>query len=312
MTEEDKKWAIGGGVVAAGGLLYWYFQKQKAAVTDTASTGTDTTAYLDSATTAVATDSGTSGQDSPSTPATTPVSSARQPDTYRWSVGQEMMAIGSTGTKGYEAKKMANGAYTSNTLLKNTFVYGDKIGKIIWVGTYADGTFRYVIQKDGLIGSLLNDVYWIADYRVIQPIDGSKGIATTKATTATTTSSLNVSLVLKKGVVGPEVKELQKRLGIPATTVGYGTFGPLTETTLKQQKGVTQITLATFATTNPSTLDFNKVLKRGVVGPEVKELQKRLGFKPTIAGYGTFGPQTESALFAMKAVKQTTLNQYSA
>jgi peptidoglycan hydrolase-like protein with peptidoglycan-binding domain len=52
------------------------------------------------------------------------------------------------------------------------------------------------------------------------------------------------------------------------------------------------------------------MLKKGSKGLEVKELQKRLGFKGADID-GDFGTKTESALFAMKAVKQTSLNQFS-
>lgn len=299
-TEEDKYWALGGAAVAIGGGIYWYLQNKKANESE-AVAGTDTT-YIDSQETAVQTESGsnTSGQSGNTTPATTaPVTATRQPDAIRYAVGQEVMAIGFSGTKGYETRKMANGQYTTDVpaVLKATFAKGDKIGKIIWVGAYSDGTFRYVVQRDGLV---LNQLYWIADYRVIQPINA-------KATTSTTTtSSLNVSLVLKRGSKGLEVKELQKRLGVAID----GDFGAKTEAALLAQKKVSQITLAAFATTNPSTLNFNLMLKKGSKGLEVKELQKRLGFTGSNVD-GDFGTKTESALFAMKAVKQTTLNQFS-
>jgi hypothetical protein len=299
-TNEDKAWAIGGGAVAIAGGIYWYLQNKKASENG-AVAGTETT-YIDSEQTEVQTESGssTSGQSSNTTPGpTTPVSTTRQPDAIRYAVGQEVMAIGFSGTKGYETRKMANGQYTTDVpaVLKATFAKGDKIGKIIWVGAYSDGTFRYVVQRDGLV---LNQLYWIADYRVIQPINA-------KATTApTTTSSLNVSLVLKRGSKGAEVRELQKRLGVTVD----GDFGAKTETALLAQKKVSQITLAAFATTNISTLNFNLMLKKGSKGLEVKELQKRLGFTGSNVD-GDFGTKTESALFAMKAVKQTTLNQFS-
>lgn len=299
-TEEDKTWAIGGGVVAVGGLLYWWYKsKQDKDDEALAIAGTDT-AYIDETATNVVIGSGTNpGSSNTSGTATTPVATNRQPDAIRWKVGQIMMANSKAGTKAYNAKKMANGQYTSDQTLAKTFPIGDKIGKIVWVGAYADGTFRYVIEVDG---TFTNNYYWIADYRVITPIDGSKAISTTTQAT----SSLNTTLVLKKGSKGLEVSELQKRLGIKID----GDFGRDTLTALQTQKGVSQITLANFASTKV-TLNFNLMLKQGSKGLEVIELQKRLGFKPTIAGYGTFGPQTESALFAMKGVKQTSLNQFS-
>lgn len=58
--------------------------------------------------------------------------------------------------------------------------------------------------------------------------------------------------------------------------------------------------------TNQTTIDENKVLKKGVTGEEVKILQSFLGVGPD----GVFGPITEAALFKLKAVYQTTLKQF--
>ena len=299
-TEEDTYWAAGGALVLVGGGIYWYMNSKKAAET-AAVAGTDT-AYIDSETTTVIGSGSSSSEQSSSSGSTTatPVVSTRQPDPVRWQVGQIMMANSAAGTKTYVPKKMANGQYTSDGTAAKTFAIGDKIGKIIWVGAMSNGTYRYVIEVEG---TYANNYYWIADYRVITPIDGSKAVST-KGTTAS--SSLNVNLMLKKGSVGNEVRELQKRLGVAID----GDFGANTLTALQKQKGVSQITLATFGTTNVSTLNLNLMLKKGSKGLEVKELQKRLGFTGSNVD-GDFGTKTESALFAMKGVKQTTLNQFS-
>lgn len=58
------------------------------------------------------------------------------------------------------------------------------------------------------------------------------------------TAVLDRNLLLKQGVRGNEVKELQRLLGVSQD----GIFGPITESTLFQLKGVKQITLATFGT----------------------------------------------------------------
>lgn len=63
------------------------------------------------------------------------------------------------------------------------------------------------------------------------------------------------------------------------------------------------------AVSNPSiepSLDRDKVLKRGVTGPEVKLLQMWLGVTPD----GNFGPVTEAVLQDTKCFSQTTLNSY--
>ncbi|PKB18382.1 peptidoglycan-binding protein [Flavobacterium sp. 5] len=299
-TKEDKNWAIGGGVAILIGGIYWYMKNKNTENDDISAN--DAANYIDSEQTTVEVGTGNNTSspvksDSTSTATTSPASATRQPDAIRWKVGQVMMANSAAGTKAYKAKNMANGQYISDGTLAKTFAIGDKIGKIIWVGTMSDGTFRYVIQVDGII---TNDYFWIADYRVITPIDGSKAVSTT----VPVSTSLNTNLVLKYGSKGNEVKELQKRLGVAMD----GDFGTNTLTALQKQKGVSQITLANFNST--SNLNFNLTLKKGSKGLEVKELQKRLGFASSDID-GDFGVKTESALFAMKKVKQTTLNQFS-
>lgn len=309
-TQEDTYWALGGTAVAIGGGLYWYFKNKKEKENE-AVLGTDTT-YIDSETSDTSTGSGTgsAGQDTNTLPATTtPAVTTRKPDASRWAIGQEMMANVKTGTPTYETKKMANGSYTNTPVsLKKTFAYGDKIGKIIWVGLMADGTYRYVLEEKTF--GFLTTLYWVADYRVMIPTDGAKPIDVIKPTTSSNTNStttLNAKLILKKGSKGAEVRELQKRLGFTGSNID-GDFGAKTLAALLAQKKVSQISLAAFATTN--ILNFNLMLKRGSKGAEVIELQKRLGFAGAAAD-GDFGVKTESALFAMKKVKQTTLNQFS-
>lgn len=53
-------------------------------------------------------------------------------------------------------------------------------------------------------------------------------------------------------------------------------------------------------------IDKTRILKRGSRGAEVKALQKKLG----VASDGIFGSITESTLFKIKGVKQTSLNAF--
>lgn len=53
-------------------------------------------------------------------------------------------------------------------------------------------------------------------------------------------------------------------------------------------------------------LDYAKLLKQGVRGQEVAELQRRLG---SLSIDGIFGPKTEARLKSAKGVTQITLNQ---
>ena len=62
--------------------------------------------------------------------------------------------------------------------------------------------------------------------------------------------------------------------------------------------------------TNSSTasgMDPNKLLKKGVTGFEVKQLQSWLG---GIDVDGDFGPATEARLLEVKGVKEVTLSMY--
>ncbi len=69
-----------------------------------------------------------------------------------------------------------------------------------------------------------------------------------------------------------------------------------------------------------TTVNRNKLLKRGVKGLEVRELQKKLKDNPSVnlgnTGTGKngidgdFGVLTEKALMLVKGVKQITLNDY--
>ncbi|MEO4005791.1 hypothetical protein [Flavobacterium sp. CAU 1735] len=67
-------------------------------------------------------------------------------------------------------------------------------------------------------------------------------------------------------------------------------------------------TSPTPTTPTPMVLDRNKVLKKGVSGAEVKELQRLLG---GLTVDGSFGTNTENRLKAVKNVIQITLNTYT-
>lgn len=56
-----------------------------------------------------------------------------------------------------------------------------------------------------------------------------------------------------------------------------------------------------------TTLNYDKLLKKGSTGAEVKKLQEWLQVKAD----GKFGPITENALQANKCVKEITLGQYN-
>lgn len=63
-----------------------------------------------------------------------------------------------------------------------------------------------------------------------------------------TSTTLNRDKVLKKGVTGEEVKELQRLLGFVEEREVDGIFGNDTHNALVKRKGVTEVTLRQFAT----------------------------------------------------------------
>lgn len=230
MTTEDKVWIGGGIALALGGGIYYFVQKSK----DKQAEGFE---YPDEPVTSTA----------PIPIKTPPLATApiipiktvaeppvRDADTFRYSVGQEVMATGFNGTKTYDARKMADGNYTSEGIRKATFKKGDKIGKIIWVGRRPDGTYRYVAQRNG---AFLDDIYWIPDHSVIKPV--GKILSTVSAVPTSGATGIDKAQLLKKGSKGMEVRTLQTLLNIKAD----GDFGRNTENALFTQKGVKQIRL---------------------------------------------------------------------
>lgn len=230
MTTEDKLWIGGGIALAVGGGIYYFVQKgkNKQAIQEAEAEFEEpvqSTTPKPIKTPPLAT--------APIIPVKTLTETpVREADTFRYSVGQEVMATGFNGTKTYDARKMADGNYTSEGIRKATFKKGDKIGKIIWVGRRPDGTYRYVAQRNG---AFLDDIYWIPDHSVIKPV--GKILPTVSATSGA--SDIDKSKLLKKGSKGMEVRTLQTLLKIKAD----GDFGRNTENALFTQKGVKQIRL---------------------------------------------------------------------
>lgn len=233
MTTEDKIWMGTGAVLALGAGVYYFTQKDKQNK-DLESIETVSSDPLPSidlprpiipkmATPPIVAPRGTIHH-----PPT------REAETFRYAVGQEVMAIGFNGTKAYDARKMADGNYVSEGIRKATFKKGDPIGKIVWVGAKPDGTYRYVVQRNG---TFLNNLYWIADASLIKPIGKILPVITTQPSSEP--KGIDKNKLLKIGSKGAEVKALQKLLGIKAD----GDFGHNTQKALLMQKKVKQIRL---------------------------------------------------------------------
>lgn len=233
MTTEDKLWIGGGVALALGGGIYYFVQKSK----QNNQQEVEQISYQE---TPIQTPVKTPKL--ATTPIAVPVKAQVQEhvkpvvvaDSFRYSVGQEVMATGFSGTKTYDARKMADGNYTSEGIRKAIFKKGDKIGTIIWVGKKPDGTFRYVVQRNGM---LLNDIYWIADQDVIKPV--GKILPKIPVSNVVIPSGVDRNKILKKGSQGAEVRVLQGILKVKVD----GDFGRNTENALLSQKGVKQIKL---------------------------------------------------------------------
>lgn len=233
MTTEDKLWIGSGIALAVSGGIYYFVQKNKEKqAMEQAELEYAPEEVKPNVTTPVPIKAPPLAT-SPIVPVRTATEQpVREAETFRYSVGQEVMATGFNGTKTYDARKMADGNYTSEGIRKATFKKGDRIGRIVWVGRKPDGTFRYVVQRNG---AFLNDIYWIPDHSVIKPV----GKILPTVPTVSTASDIDKSKLLKKGSKGMEVRTLQKLLKIKVD----GDFGRNTENALFTQKGVKQIRL---------------------------------------------------------------------
>jgi hypothetical protein len=233
MTAEDKLWIGSGIALALTGGIYYFVAKSKndkalalEMETEMAEEPVVTTPVIPIKTPTLSTPPIQSTTTSlPSTP--------REAESFRYSVGQEVMATGFNGTKTYDARRMADGNYTSEGIRKATFKKGDKIGTIIWVGRRPDGTYRYVAQRSG---AFLNDIYWIADHSVIKPVGK---ILPVISSSPTIPNSIDKNKLLQKGSKGMEVRTLQVLLKVKVD----GDFGSNTQKALFNQKGVKQIRL---------------------------------------------------------------------
>ncbi|GEC80144.1 peptidoglycan-binding domain-containing protein [Flavobacterium aquatile] len=234
MTTEDKLWIGGGIALALGGGIYYFVQKGK----DKSQDYTQEIPYEEVETTEIPIKKPILAT-APIVPVKTQllVKAPVLADSFRYSIGQEIMATGFNGTKAYDARKMADGNYISEGIRKATFKKGDKIGTIIWVGRKPDGTYRYVAQRNGM---LLNDIYWIADQDVIKPI--GKILPTIVSASNLNQAGIDKNKLLKKGSKGAEVRALQTLLKVKVD----GDFGRNTENALFTQKGVKQIKLNDF------------------------------------------------------------------
>lgn len=229
LTNQEKILYAGGTILILGGGVLWYLKNKKDKELEQQTTYNESLPNVPSELTILSPKKPLLATPSIIEPkASVPV---RTNETFYFPIGQEVMANGFYGTQTYVAKRKADGNFISYGEKHVKFNNGDPIGKIIWVGKMTNGTYRYVVERKGTFGKL--SYHWIADTQHIAPI--GKMLPVVKPYE----KQLDSNKILKRGVKGDEVVELQKRLKITAD----GDFGKNTEKALLQQKKVSQISL---------------------------------------------------------------------
>jgi len=134
-------------------------------------------------------------------------------------------------------------------------------------------------------------------------------------------------VILRRGMQGPSIRQVQERLNqlgaSPALTTD-GAFGTLTEAAImvfQRSRGLTADGIvgpntwnALFITAPPPPQTIwppypGIVLRRGMQGPSIRQVQERLnelGENPQLAADGTFGPMTEAAVVAFQRSRGLT------
>lgn len=228
----DEKLLYGGGIVLLlGGGAIWYFRNKKEKEQEESTDyGTENT-QVEVSTPVVPKPPKKPVLATPTytTPKPLVITPVRTADNFRYAVGQEVKAALKNGTQTYGVIGTSPD-FETNGVKKAKFNYGDKIGTIVWAGTRSNGTFRYVVKRIGLIET---GYYWITDNRGIKPTGKILNTINFNA------SNLDSNKLLKRGVKGNEVKELQRRLNI----IADGDFGKNTETALLHKKKTSAIRL---------------------------------------------------------------------
>ncbi len=228
----QEKLLYGGGVaLLIGGGIIWYIRSQKEKELEESTDYGDTNTAVEPYTPVVSNTPKTPSLATPTITYNQTQNPVRTIENFAYPVGQQVMANSFYGTQTYVAIKKADGTYFTKGEKYVKFNNGDAIGSIIWVGKMSNGTYRYVVKRTGNLG--LVTYYWIADTKVIKPIGKILQTINPNAT------QLDSNKLLKRGIKGDEVKELQKRLKITAD----GDFGKITETALLHQKKISQIRL---------------------------------------------------------------------
>jgi len=161
----------------------------------------------------------------------------------------------------------------------------------------ADGSFGQ--ETDVAVKQFQKDHGLTAD-GIVGPAT-SKALGSAKPKVVSKPEPTKKPTILRAGMSGEEVKQLQKKLnqfGFPAGQVD-GKYGSQTETAVRQFQS--RVGLSVDGIAGPNTLaaidnynppKYTGLLREGSKGDGVKLLQKALG----VAADGIFGPDTEKAL----------------
>lgn|GEM_PF-2985043 len=204
-----------------------------------------------------------------------------------------------------------------------------------------DREYKLIVKlKDKLSKNEYDDIKEVSF--IVRPEEAaSRGTNTQNQTAQVNNGILKINRVLKKGMTGEDVRELQRaliKLGYLKISTPTITFGPSTETAVKafqranrlNDDGIVgkttidriNLSLARLVNntqvsrgntnqnaTNNQLLNITRVLMKGMTGEDVRELQRaliRLGYLKISTPTTTFGPTTEAAVKAFQRANKLT------
>jgi hypothetical protein len=240
MTTEDKTWIfIGIALAATGGVVYWYKNKK-----DSTQKAFDAPLYEPDVKPTVATPPFIAGggvvKPKPIVGTkTTPTKKTLPKATFLYSKDQAIMCNATNGMKVFDVQQKADGTYFSKGLVVTNYENGERIGKIIATQRKPSGAVFYVVWALPVFPSpSFNNVYVYVEHSQIKAI-----APILKTINLENVPTLDRNKILKKGIKGSEVSQLQKLLKIEPQD---GDFGAKTETALVAAKQVTSISLSSF------------------------------------------------------------------
>ena len=242
LSSEDKTWIyIGVGLAATGGLIYWYKNKdngKKEAFDQPKAIDENKNIFQTPPIVEPGREVGNPQTNAPAT-GTAPTTPApiTGNDQFMYSVGQRIMCNTRAGLDATDVQQMADGSYFTKNVKVKKFEYGKEIGKVVAVYKAKGFVFYIVTGIPKLFSDSFDNRYYWVQHRQVKGI-----VPLLKTQSMAQTPTLDTNKLLKKGIKGAEVGQLQKMLNIGVD----GDFGKDTEAALFKAKKVKQITIATF------------------------------------------------------------------